>query len=216
MNFLEKKEKILSSNEFLNFVNSNIKNGLKNQNLKNTFSLMRNIKEEKNVSPVNIMKKGFANLRLLVYIYKRKYGSKLVIIPLYWNDFKKLKKGFSLFYRQVKKGAENTYLKRFINEFNDVLLNKGKAIKARNDIYLIAASNKYNIRFAVNSKLEKERKEALEKEQKSKKVKLLNLNDTVEYINSFKVDKKQFSSKFYRPKMNRNKTKKTTNSFGFE
>ena len=198
MKFLEKKKKIINSNDFSVFVNSNIKNGLKNKSITNTLTLMKEIKTKYEKSPINIIEKGFKNLSLLVYIYKRKLGSKLVIIPVYWNNVKKLKKGFSIFYKQVGTRTETSLSKRIVNEFQDVILNKGKSIKARNDIYMLAAENQYNLRFVTNYSLEKKRKLDLERTEKfTNKVDIVKLDNYLAYFDSIK-ERSSFND-YYQP-----------------
>ena len=189
MKFLEKKKKIINSNEFLVFINSNIKNGLKGRSISNFIFLLKNLKKSLEKDPFSTVYKGFDNLKLLVYIYKRKIGSKVIIIPAYWNNYKKLKKGFLIFYNQVNKGIERSFKKRMLNEFNDVILNRGKSIKARNDLYLLAAENQFNLRYAINFSLEKERKAEKEKLKGLNFLKIIKLNDKFDYYSNInKVD----------------------------
>jgi ribosomal protein S7 len=186
MGFLEKKKKLNNSNNFLVFVNSNIKNGLKNKSISNFIFLLKNIKITLKKDPILVMSNGFNNLRLLVYIYKRKIGSKIVIIPTYWNSYKKLKKGFLIFYNQVSKRSEYFFKNKMLSEFNDVILNKGKSIKARNDLYLLAAENQFNLRYAINFGLEKERKLEIEKSSNLKQLNIIKLENQLDYNSSIK------------------------------
>lgn len=186
MSFLEKKKKLNNSNNFLLFVNSNIKDGLKNKSILNFIFLLNNIKINLKKNPILVISNGFENLRLLVYIYKRKIGSKIVIIPAYWDNYKKLKKGFLIFYDQVNKRSEYKLKNKFFNEFNDVLLNKGKSVKARNDLYILAAESQFNLRYAINFNLEKERKLELGKKNNLKTFNIIELGNQLNYIKNIK------------------------------
>jgi ribosomal protein S7 len=189
MGFLEKKKKINNSNDFLVFINSNIKNGLRNKSILNFIFLLDNIKVKFKKDPFLIMLNGFKNLHLLVYIYKRKIGSKVVIIPTYWNNYKKLKKGFLIFYNQVNKRSEYKLKDKIFNEFKDVLLNKGKSVKTRNDLYVLAAENQHNLRYSINFNLEKDRKLELSKKNNLKKFNIIDIGNQFDYFkNMRKVD----------------------------
>lgn len=186
MSFLEKKKNLNNSNNFLMFVNSNVKNGLKNKSILNFIFLLRNLKINLKKDPILLLSNGFDNLRLLIYIYKRKIGSKVVVIPAYWDSSKKLKKGFLIFYNQVIKRSEYKLKNKIFNEFSDVLLNKGKSIKARNDLYVLAAESQFNLRFAINFNLEKERKLELGKKSNLKNFNIIELENQFNYYKNIK------------------------------
>ncbi len=136
-----------------NFVNNNLQNGLKNKIVKNCLNLLKAIKfKSKNFTTFDF-DKTLENLRLLVYVYKRKRGSKVILIPKYWSDTKKYKKGFALFYKIIKKRGENRLQDRFQNEFFEIMENKGKTIQQRNEIYLNAKLSQHNLRYVKKFKL---------------------------------------------------------------
>lgn len=157
MGFLKKKKELKNLNSVNSFVNAGIKCGLKNKSVLNFINLLRSIKvkyPKKNITQV--VNKGFDNLRVLVYIYKRKIGSKVVLIPTFRNSIKKFRKGFFIFYNSLNKRSEKMFQQKIISEFLDVLVNKGYSILERNSLYTIAIESQFNLRYAINYTLEKE------------------------------------------------------------
>lgn len=156
---LKKKKSISFASIYYDFVKINIKRGLKNKSILNFLFLMKNLKLIFKKDPQFLLSRGFDSLQLLVYIYKRKIGSRLVSIPLYWNELKKLKKGFLLFYKIVAKRNERLLRIRFLKEFTDIILRRGATIKARNQFYLLASENKTYLRYVLGKSKIKEKKD---------------------------------------------------------
>ena len=181
MKFLKKKKELLNLNLVKVFLNTSVKCGLKGKSFLNFLKLLKNLKLKFKKDPKLLIFKGFDRLRILVYIYKKKVGSKVVLIPVYRNSVKKVRKGFLLFYKNLVRRNELFFDVRLVKEFFDVLGNKGRTINARNNLYLAAKNNRYNLKYAIKYKLEKE-----EQKQKKKKEKVM-LTKGVKTI-SFKED----------------------------
>ena len=82
----------------------------------------------------------------------------MILKSVYRSSIKKVRKGFLLFYKNLIKRNERGLDLRLVNEFFDVLNNKGRTINARNNLYLTAMDNRYNLRYVINYKLENENK----------------------------------------------------------
>jgi hypothetical protein len=96
-----------------------------------------------------IFKYFFDFVQLYVNIYRKKVGGNVHSVPLYIRKELRLRKGLSNFFKIIKTKKDFNLKDKVVKEFVDVLQLKGSTISARNNIYMLAAEEKTNMRFIV-------------------------------------------------------------------
>lgn len=144
---MKKNFALYKTNPFFIFCNKILNRGLKFSAYRRFIFILTELKFQLKKNNAEILNLIFCLLEIYIYIFRKKIGANIHLIPLYVKKNNRLNKGLSNFIRVLKNRKEKNFSVRILNELIDVIKVKSSTITIRNNIYMTAAEEKANLRF---------------------------------------------------------------------